>query len=67
MLEKSGEITLDVSKVESIDTASIQVLCALQKSLAVTDTRINWSGKSEALVRATNTLGVTEFLCLTEQ
>ena len=67
LLEKDSDVNLDISGVEAIDTASIQVLCALQKSLAVTDNRIEWSGSSESLVQATDLLGVTSFLHLAEK
>jgi ABC-type transporter Mla MlaB component len=63
-LEKEGELVLDVSNVSKIDTASIQLLCALQKHLLTTQHAIAWHGESEAILRASATLGVREFLGL---
>jgi hypothetical protein len=44
----------------------MQALCSLQKSLAVTGSNINWVGSSKAFKEAADTLGVAEFLAITE-
>jgi ABC-type transporter Mla MlaB component len=62
MLDEKEVIKLDISNVIQVDTASIQLLCALQKYLLLTDHKIQWNGKSEALHKSANTLGVLEFL-----
>lgn len=59
-------IELDISSVLKADTASIQLLCSLQKSLAETQQNIQWHGKSDALFVAAKTLGVQGFLALSE-
>jgi hypothetical protein len=41
-------------------------LCALQKSLAVTGSSINWVGSSKAFNEAADMLGVAEFLSINE-
>lgn len=64
MLESSQQVYIDVDDVESVDTASIQALCSLQKSLAVTGSSINWVGNSKAFSEAADMLGVAEFLNL---
>jgi anti-anti-sigma regulatory factor len=66
LLDSSQDVSIDVSDVEAIDTASMQALCSLQKSLAVTGSNINWVGHSKAFKEAADTLGVAEFLAITE-
>jgi len=64
ILDSPKTITIDISDVESIDTASLQVLCALQKSLALTHNKIAWEGSSKAFKDAADVLGVADFLSL---
>lgn len=64
LVGQSKSIELDISDVDSADTASIQVLCALQKSLETEDSEIVWIGKNEPLYHAANQLGVAGFLGL---
>lgn len=66
LLDSSQQVYIDVSDVEAIDTASMQALCALQKSLAVTGSSINWVGNSKAFSTAADTLGVAEFLAINQ-
>ena len=66
LLDSSQQVEIDVSDVESLDTASMQALCSLQKSLAVTGSSINWVGSSKAFSEAADTLGVAEFLAINE-
>lgn len=63
-LESSEPIVLDVSDVTDADTASVQVLCALQKSLSLTQNSIEWSGVSKPLADAAKQLGVQDLLNL---
>lgn len=65
-LDSSKQIEIDISDVAEIDTASFQALCALQKSLAVTGSSINWVGSSKAFNEAADMLGVAEFLSINE-
>lgn len=64
LLSDSSEVILDGSEVESVDTASLQAICALQRSLALTDNFIHWQGVSESLKTAATRLGVEEYLKL---
>ena len=66
LLTNQTEIKLDISSVLKADTASVQLLCSLQKSLIKTQQTIQWHGKSDALFVAAKTLGVQEFLALTK-
>lgn len=61
-LESSEPIILDISDVNDADTASIQVLCALQKSLSLTENKIEWTGISQPLADAAKQLGVQDIL-----
>ncbi|CCQ12726.1 hypothetical protein PALB_36660 [Pseudoalteromonas luteoviolacea B = ATCC 29581] len=63
-LHEVRDVTVDISDVIRVDTASIQLLCALQKQLLVSEHRIAWHGKSEALAQAVKELGLSEFLNL---
>jgi len=63
-LHEVRDINIDASEVNRIDTATIQLLCALQKQLHASGHRIVWHGKSEALVEAVKDLGLSEFLTL---
>lgn len=67
LLSKQSSIELDISQVTRADTASIQLLCSLQKNLAETQQQITWHGSSNALFVAAKTLGVQDFLALSEQ
>lgn len=66
LLESPNAIEIDISEVQSADTASIQVLCSLQKSLSVTDNKISWIGTSKAFLEAADMLGVADFLNIKE-
>ena len=61
-LNSNDDICLDISDVISADTASIQLLCALQKHLLTIQHKIVWIGSSEALVHAINQLGLSQYL-----
>ncbi|CAM4087727.1 STAS domain-containing protein [Pseudoalteromonas byunsanensis] len=63
-LETDQDVCVDVSDVSRIDTASIQLLCALQKHLFTVSHKILWHGQSQALSHAVEELGLTEFLAL---
>ncbi|MFC0120019.1 STAS domain-containing protein [Pseudoalteromonas xiamenensis] len=58
------DITVDVSDVIRVDTATVQLLCALQKQLLSVGHKVVWHGKSEALSESVKDLGLSEFLNL---
>ena len=64
LLSSEQEICIDISEVNDADTASLQVLCSLQKSLSLTDSAIVWKGESESLSKIANQIGIKEFLKL---
>lgn len=61
-LKSNDDICLDVSDVARADTASIQLLCALQKHLLRVDHKIIWLGQSEPLQKVINRLGLNNYL-----
>lgn len=58
------DVCLDISEVKRADTASIQLLCALQKHLLTVEHKIIWQGKSDALQQAITNLGLSHYLVL---
>lgn len=63
-LSSNDDVCLDISEVSRADTASIQLLCALQKNLLLVDHKIIWIGHSEPLKNAISQLGLSEYLIL---
>ena len=64
VLHDEQNISIDVSDVTRVDTASIQVLCALQKHLLGINNTIHWHGESQALSKAVDELGLKELLAI---
>ena len=63
-LNSNDDISLDISDVVSADTASIQLLCALQKHLLTIQHKIIWVGSSAALAHTINQLGISHYLTI---
>ncbi|MCQ8879866.1 STAS domain-containing protein [Pseudoalteromonas shioyasakiensis] len=63
-LSTNDDVCIDISEVSRADTASIQLLCALQKHLLSVHHKIIWIGQSEPLNNAINQLGLNEYLIL---
>lgn len=59
---ETSDVTVDISEVQRADTASVQLLCALQKHLHTLEHEIIWHGESEALAQAVSELGLTNYL-----
>ncbi len=64
ILDSGANIEIDADAVTRVDTASLQLLCALQKHLHTIDHNIVWHGVSEALLTGAQQLGLAEFLAL---
>jgi len=62
LLDEGNAIEIDINQVVQADTASVQLLCALQKHLLSTQHKIQWHGKSDALSASAKALGVLTFL-----
>jgi ABC-type transporter Mla MlaB component len=59
---ESTEVTLDVSAVERVDTATMQLLCAFVRDRSGRNQSVAWRGESQALQDAVRLLGVGELL-----
>lgn len=64
LLSSGEDVLLDISEVEKTDTAGLQLLCVIQKSLTETDNTIAWQGHSEALSDTAKLIGVDRYLNL---
>jgi len=65
-IEKGTDIVLDGVAVTRIDTAFIQLLFQVQRTLAETSHRIQWVNPSEAIRHSVGLLGMSEQLELAE-
>ncbi len=55
-------VELDASEVERIDTAVLQLIVSLKKSLADKELALTFSAASDAFSQAVNTMGLTHIL-----
>jgi ABC-type transporter Mla MlaB component len=55
-------VTIDVTAVERIDTASMQLLCAFVRDRHALNRPVQWRGSSAALDEAVKLLGAGELL-----
>lgn len=63
-LSGNDDVCLDISDVTRADTASVQLLCSLQKHLLSVQHKIIWVGQSDALKNVITQLGLSEYLVL---
>ncbi len=61
-LQQAGDLTVDASAVERIDTAALQVLCALVQQCAEQGRGVNWRGDCTVLQDTAGQLGLSELL-----
>ena len=64
LLEDSGVVTLDVSAVQRIDTAGLQVITAFVRERESQGRQVEWRGTAPALVAAAKLLGLSSLLKL---
>jgi phospholipid transport system transporter-binding protein len=64
LLDDSGVVTLDVSAVQRIDTAGLQVITTFVRERASQGRQVEWRGTTPALVAAAKLLGLSSFLKL---
>lgn len=55
-------LAIDLSEIRRIDSAGVQLLCAIFKEAKEKKVNINWIGYSKIVVDATTHLGLTETL-----
>ncbi len=60
--QRSAALTVDVRSLERIDTATIQLLCALVRDRSARNQRVTWLGDSPVLQDAARLLGVRALL-----
>ncbi len=64
VLDSGEDVVLDISQVGKADTAGLQLLCVIQKSLTDTGQKISWQGQSKSLTDTAKMIGVYDFLKL---
>jgi len=63
-LDDAGEVTLDIRKVERVDTSTMQLLCAFVRDRLAQRRKVEWLGDSQVLREAARLLGVEPLLAL---
>lgn len=64
IMQLNSPVIIDPTEVKKIDTACLQLLCVIQKSLHELGQQITWQGRSEVLLSSAKLIGVNEFLNL---
>jgi ABC-type transporter Mla MlaB component len=65
-LESGLVIELDASRVERIDTAALQLLCAFVRDSASSGRRIQWRRPTQALITSAKLLQIQDLLALAD-
>ncbi|MBL4638131.1 MAG: STAS domain-containing protein [Proteobacteria bacterium] len=65
-LAEGGQVELDVSKLERIDAAALQMLYAFSKELVAHGSTLTWLSPSEAFCRSAKLLGLADLMNLTD-
>ena len=61
-LAEGSHVDLDISKLERIDAAALQMLYAFSKEMATHGASLNWAPASEAFDRSAKLLGLAELM-----
>lgn len=61
-LANVGDVTLDASAVQRLDTASLQLLTAFVRERRAADRAVNWSGVPALLAERAQLLGLADAL-----
>jgi ABC-type transporter Mla MlaB component len=64
LLEDSGVVTLDISAVQRIDTAGLQVIATFIRERESHGRQVEWRGTAPALAAAAKLLGLSSLLKL---
>jgi anti-anti-sigma regulatory factor len=64
LLDESGIVTLDISAVQRIDTAGLQVIATFIRERASQGRQVQWRGNAPAMVTAATLLGLGEIFKL---
>ena len=65
-IEAEQAVMVDVSKIEHIDTAALQLLCVFNQEAQTKNIDIQWQQPSEILSNAVEMSGLGEYLAITE-
>jgi ABC-type transporter Mla MlaB component len=63
MAEQNADVSIELTAVERIDTATIQLLCAFVRDRAARNQKVIFKGESNSWREAVRLLGVAELLC----
>jgi anti-anti-sigma regulatory factor len=61
-LAEGSPVDLDISKLESVDAAALQMLYAFSKEMATQGSSLTWTSPSEAFSRSSKLLGLAELM-----
>ncbi len=64
LLDESGIVTIDVSAVQRIDTAGLQIIIAFVRERESQGRQVQWRGHAPALANAAGLLGLSALLRL---
>jgi len=64
LLTHRQPVTIDVSSIERIDTAAMQVLCAFVRDRTAAGGQVHWTGQAPSFVAAVRLLGLKQALHL---
>lgn len=67
LLNEPGTVTVDISAVQRIDTAGLQVIAAFVRERESHGRQVQWRGEAPAMSNAARLLGLGELLKLTTQ
>ncbi|CAK0775176.1 putative STAS domain-containing protein [Gammaproteobacteria bacterium] len=62
ILIRESVLQLEISRLERVDGAGVQLLCALVKEANTVGARIEWVGHSDALQESARRMGLASFL-----
>lgn len=65
-VKQRASVSIDVSRVQRIDTASLQVLAAFARDRAAAELAVEWAGVSDAFAESARLLNLTAVLGLAE-
>jgi len=63
-LDESGNVQIDGTAVDRVDTAGLQLLAAFVRDVRAEQRAVEWVGCSDALRKAATALGLETALCL---
>ena len=64
LLAGGHNFALDAAQLEKIDTAGLQLLCSLKKTLQNAESELNWKEASPTFIKSAYLMGVNHFLQL---